>query len=256
VQEWRTHVPSAVVRLLVGIPFALALHFLICNLGWALKAMPHETGHAIAGWLMGYASIPSITQTIRFGPQLWPLNAAIVGGLCWLAWKLRTRPELSAAVIAVAVVYPFVAFSERRRDIFILWAGHGGESCFGAFFFWRALKGQLTFKDDEPAFYGYACATLGWSSWGYGVAMFYRLITSEAARYQYELATFGREEGTNDYSRIASELGWTVQKAAKTFGIGPALLIPPIGFAIWWVLDRDKLWKDPVELPPWARRGG
>jgi hypothetical protein len=244
---WSTHVPASVLNVAVGIPGAIALNFLCCGLlGWGMGAPAHEFGHAIAAWLMGYPAIPLPVVTY-WGPRSVVAFLMAWGLVATLVWHWRPRRDALIALGVVTVALWGVAL-HRTHEMFMLWAGHGGEVSFAAVFFYLALRGGLDKPHERPIY-----ATLAWSAWFNNMHMFKKLITDPGFQYRYHIQSFVGGDGTNDYSRIASHFGTTVATAA-TVGLLTSLVIPPLGVLAYWWGHRGELWDEAVALPAWLRR--
>jgi hypothetical protein len=244
---WATHLPASLVHLAAGIPAAVALNLVCCGfLGWGMGAPTHEFGHAIFGWLMGYFSIPLPVVTIRLTRSI--VVFLIVWGLiAFLVHRVRPPRKVLITLGVITLALWGLALTPQH-ELLILWGGHGGEVLFAAGFFYLALRGGLDKPYERPIY-----ATLAWSAWFNNVNMFRKLITDPGFQYVYHIQSFLMQDGTNDYSRIATQLDTTVPVAAG-FGLFTSLVIPPLGVALYWVGHRHELWEGAVVRPSWMRR--
>jgi hypothetical protein len=110
----------------------------------ALVTLFHELGHAIAGWLMGYPSIPAFDFV--YGGGLTPHGAfqksiaiAIAAGFAYAGWLFRENRKSMAIIGALFLVWFYCITREWRREIVFSGAGHAGELILAGIFFYRAL---------------------------------------------------------------------------------------------------------------------
>lgn len=110
----------------------------------ALVTLFHELGHAVAGWVMGYPSIPAfdfvygggLTHHGEFRRSV-AIAVAIV--FAWFAWQFREHHKILAIIGAAFVVWLYFVTREWRREIIFASAGHVGELVLAGIFFYRAL---------------------------------------------------------------------------------------------------------------------
>jgi hypothetical protein len=112
----------------------------------ALVTLFHELGHAVAGWLLGYPSLPAFDLVYGGGfthQGEFRLSIVIAIGLafgyCLLVF--RGRPRLTVLIGAVALVWLFVVTAEWRRELVISSAGHLSEFILAGVLFYKALAG-------------------------------------------------------------------------------------------------------------------
>lgn len=193
-------------------------------MGWFLATLMHEMGHSAFAWFLGMPSIPAISlageAAAVHGSQILPLVLAIWIGLGFGAWFLRPAAMRYTVMVAVVVTYPFLAWTDMREILHLL-GGHLGELIFAVIFFWRALVGGFTSNRIERVLY----AMLAWYLVGRNVLLCIGLVTSPAARSEYQMnGSFGL---VNDYIRIGDILGWGVEGVALLMLL-PALLVLPL----------------------------
>jgi len=106
----------------------------------------HELGHAVAGWILGYPSIPSfdfvygggITPHGRF--QL-AIALVVAGGFGYGMYLFRENRRTVALIGGCFLIWLFFVTSEWRRLLVVSAAGHASESIFAGIFLYMALAG-------------------------------------------------------------------------------------------------------------------
>ena len=126
----------------VGVGFGLAglteaLPILRAAVGY-MVVLVHEMGHAVAGWLFGYPSIPAFDFRYGGGVTLHQEQAPLLVGLVYallvfLVWVFRSNRPSLGLVIATIAVYSALVFT-KAHDAVVLAMGHGGELLFAALF--------------------------------------------------------------------------------------------------------------------------
>ena len=112
----------------------------------ALVTLFHEFGHAVAGWLMGYPSIPAfdfiygggLTHHGEFKPSI---AIAIGIAFAYMMWLFRENKKSVAIIGALFLVWLFFITREWRREIVFAGAGHAGELILAGILFYKALSG-------------------------------------------------------------------------------------------------------------------
>ena len=163
----------------------------------------HEMGHAAAGWLYGYPSIPALDFTYGGGVTIHEernllLRALMYVGLAGFAYAYRANRLTLGLIGAVTLVHAATA-SVRTHEMLILGAGHGCELLMATVFLYRALTGSACrFAAERPL---YAC--VGFFLLVFDVQFAFRLLTSPVHRAMYESAKGGGH--WMDFSRVADE---------------------------------------------------
>ncbi len=217
---------------LVGGLLWLWLPFLPIML-WFLSALVHEMGHCAGGWFFGCPGFPAINigtghaVAVHQG-QSTGLVLLIWAGLGGLAWSLRGQPLWRWLALALALLYPLLAFVTPLREFLFLAGGHGGELVFAAIFLWRAWTGAVIQDPLERPLY----AVLGFALWWSTLGLFWGLTTSSSARGRYfESGSYGL---TNDLIRIAQEhLGWYLSSTALLFLLATLAMPIALGLVAW-----------------------
>ena len=112
----------------------------------ALVTLFHELGHAVAGWLLGYPSLPAFdfvygggfTHMGAFQPMIATGIALVFAYLIWLFRENRTTMIL---IGALALVWLFFVTREWRRELAVASAGHLFEFILAGILFYKALSG-------------------------------------------------------------------------------------------------------------------
>jgi hypothetical protein len=133
-------IPGLVLAVIVyAVPF---LRFVF----HALITLFHEFGHAVAGWLLGYPSIPAFD--FAYGGGVTPhgefrlsIVLAIAGGFAYAAYHYRRNRRTLIALGAIFLVWLFFVSAEWRRQFVFSAAGHATELILAAIFFYMALAG-------------------------------------------------------------------------------------------------------------------
>ena len=112
----------------------------------AMVTLFHEFGHAVAGWLLGYFSLPAfdlvygggITHMGEFN-----LPIAIAAGcvFAWLGWVFRQNRKSLALIAVLFFGWLFIVTGEWRRELVIASAGHAAEFILAGILFYQALSG-------------------------------------------------------------------------------------------------------------------
>jgi len=209
----------------------------------AIVTLFHEFGHAVAGWLFGYASIPAFDFVYgggmtHHGP--FRLSIAIPVGcvFAYLAWLFRENKKTVAIVAALFLVWLFFVTREWRREIAFASAGHLSEFILAGILFYKAMSG-VGWKSPElerPA--------------GAFVAFFVQihgtLFAWRLTRDADFLEWYRRGKGgalMNDLEVVALDLQIWLGWAPQIEGVAKALLafsIMPIVIALVWYYERAR----------------
>jgi len=209
----------------------------------AIVTLFHEFGHAVAGWLFGYASLPAFDFVYgggmtHHGPFRLSIAVAVGCGFAYLGWLFRENKKSVAMVAALFLVWLFFVTREWRREIVFSSAGHLSEFILAGILFYKAMAG------------------VGWKSAeierpvGAFVAFFVQihsmLFAWRLTRDAEFLAWYRQGKGgalMNDLEVVALDLqiwlGWTPQIE----GVARALLvfsILPIVIALIWYYERAR----------------
>jgi hypothetical protein len=225
VSEWRKPEDDArLERWLRGLapPLALGLMFLVVRgdsgrgLASIFSAMwLHELGHAIAGWLCGFAALPGPWKTAIPEERSAIFSVLFVVGLLagavYAWWVERPRLAIALALFAEVPVVLTLGLSVRRAQAFILFAGDGGALVLGGALvatFWASPRSKLY---------------RGWLRWGFlvlGAASFATTFSLWwRARRDPDVIPFGEIDGVGDSdpSRLVDAHGWSVHGLVSSY---------------------------------------
>ncbi len=168
-------------------------------MGWLLQAIVHEGGHTLMSLALGRFALPRISldghvpyTMVSDSRMLW-LCAFVWLVLLFLAYEAWRSKFLRITATSAAVLYPFIALSNRYSQLAILLAGHGAELLFAGICLWRAQTGLFTHHQVERAAY----SIVGWYFVFSNFLMCLDLLRNPATRAQY---IAGSEPGhINDY---------------------------------------------------------
>lgn len=201
-----------------------------------LTTLVHEMGHAAAGWLFGYPSVPAFDFTYGGGMTLQQdrvplLVVAVAAAGGWGAWALRDHAGPRNGAIALLAAYALLA-ATRGHEAVIVAMGHGGELLFATLFLHRALSGRGCTAPLERPLYG----VVGWFIVLSDVGFAWRLLTSSLHRELYEEAKGGGH--WMDFSRLAEEfLHVRLETIAAVFLV--LCLVPPVASVLAQRLRSD-----------------
>lgn len=167
----------------------------------------HEFGHAAAGWIFGYFSIPSFDFVFGGGitissERIWLIVAIVYFLFALAAWFVRDHKPLLAVLGATVVIYTALMLTSWHEAL-IIGIGHGMELIFGGIFLYRAFGNRTIMAAVERPIYAFLGFFLliynGWLAW--------RLMTEVSFRQSY-LSAKG-ELLAMDYTRLAYDY-WNV----------------------------------------------
>jgi len=190
----------------------------------------HELGHAVAGWLFGYPSVPAFDFTYGGGVTLHqqqvPLLVGLVfAGLGWMGWLLRPNRAGVALVAALTAIYALL-LATSGHEIAMVAMGHGGELVFATLFLHRALSGRGCKLEAERPLY----AWIGFHIVFHDLRFAWGLLTSGFAREMYEDAKGGGH--WMDFSRLAEEFFRVPLETVAFFFLLMCLLPPAFAVAL------------------------
>jgi hypothetical protein len=112
----------------------------------AIVTLFHEFGHAVAGWLLGYASLPAFDFVYgggmtHHGPFRVSIAVAVGLGFAYLGWLFRENKKSVAIVVVLFLFWLFLVTREWRREITFASAGHLAEFILAGILFYKALAG-------------------------------------------------------------------------------------------------------------------
>jgi hypothetical protein len=209
----------------------------------AIVTLFHEFGHAVAGWLFGYASLPAFDIVYgggltHYGPFRLSIALAVACGFAYLGWLFRENRKSLGIVAALFLVWLFFVTREWRRELVVGVAGHLSEFILAGILFYKALAG------------------VGWKApdferpLGAFVAFFVQIhSTLFAWRLLHDagfLAWYRRGKGgalMNDLESIALDLQIWLGIEPGIEGVTRALLVfsvLPVIVALIWYFERAR----------------
>lgn len=229
----------------LGIGFALAIATQIFPLLEMLVGyfvvLVHEMGHALAGWLFGYPSLPAFDftygggVTTHAGQQSHLIVGLVLACLAALGFAFRGNRLTLSLLAALAALYAGLAFTSAHEAAIVAF-GHGAELVFAFVFLQRAFTGNACALPAERPLY----AWLGFHVVLHNLVFAFGLATSALAREQYADAKGGGH--WMDFSRLAREhLGTSLETVAVVFLV-LSIATPLLAFAWSWLgPQRDAL---------------
>lgn len=212
---------GAGLGLAVGTQIFTALEILV---GYFV-VLVHEFGHAAAGWLFGYPSVPAFDFAYGGGVTVHRDQSRLVIGLVFagfaaLAWALRRNVLGVAVVLGLALAYA-LALVTPWHEIVMISMGHGAELLFAVLFLARAASGNAcTYEVERPLY-----AWIGFHIVLYDLRFAHGLLTSPVERWAYANAKGGGH--WMDFSRLANEYAHTgLEHVAAIFFL--LCLFPPV----------------------------
>jgi hypothetical protein len=206
---WRTLAVAFVPSVLLGWFFPFRV------MGEGISFLVHELGHTLVAWFFGCSAMPAVVMTIVFAQSL-AVAAIVQGALVFLAVKYRHAPRWNVLFAAVALVYPFLAFTKGHLVAFDL-AGHLAEAAFAAWAFRRAVDGE------RPEWEGPVWAFFAFYLVARNVTLFGGVAFSAAARTDYLTVAIA---GQNDLVKVAARTG--VALPALAFLTALVCLVVPL----------------------------
>lgn len=207
--SWNT-LPAAVRALVVAFVPSILLgwFFPFRVMGEGISFLVHELGHTLVAWFFGCSALPAIVLTVVFA-QSRVVAAIVWGALVFLAVKYRRAPGWNALFISVAVLYPFVAFTQAHVSAFDL-GGHLAELAFASWAFRRAVRGgRAEWERPVWAFFAFYLVARNVKLFG-GVAL------SASARTDYLTVAIA---GQNDMVKIAERTGVSLTAIAAVTAV-------------------------------------
>lgn len=112
----------------------------------AIVTLFHEFGHAVAGWLMGYPSLPAFDFVYgggltHHGQFRLSIAIAIGGVFVYLGYLFRENKKALGLIGALFLVWLFLITREWRRELLFASAGHLAEFILAGILFYKALAG-------------------------------------------------------------------------------------------------------------------
>lgn len=209
----------------------------------AIVTLFHELGHAIAGWLFGYASIPAFDFVYgggmtHHGPFRLSIAIAVACGFAYLGWLFRENKKSVAIVGVLFAVWLLFVTKEWRREIVFASAGHLVEFILAGIFFYKALAGvgwrAPEFERPIGAFVAFFVQI-------HSTHFAWRLINDPAFLAWYREGKGGAL--MNDLEVVALDLQIWLGWAPQVEGVAKMLLVfsvLPTVVALVWYFERAR----------------
>lgn len=185
----------------------------------------HEIGHAVAGWLFGFVSLPTFDfeygggMTYHLSGRLWPLQIAwLLAAAAGLGYLYQMR-EFGMLVVAgvLSAFYVFLAFTSWH-EAFIVFMGHGGELLIASFCLLRVFAKNTVSLTER-----YLNMIFGVFIFGRNMILLGGIYLSDIAREAYAMQK-GREMA-GDFDRFADLLNISIHAAVMVGMAVMALLL-------------------------------
>lgn len=113
----------------------------------ALVTLFHEFGHAVAGWLLGYPSLPAFDLMYgggftHQGEFKLPIALLVAGLFAYIAYLNRDNRKGLLIVGAIFLVWLLFVTREWRRELVIASAGHLSEFILAGVMLYKAITGE------------------------------------------------------------------------------------------------------------------
>jgi len=209
----------------------------------AMITLFHELGHAMAGWLMGYPSIPAfdfmygggLTHHGEFSVVIALVIAAIFG---YGAWIFRRNRRTLTLVVVLFIVWLIFVTAEWRRELVFASAGHLSEFILAGTFFYMAISGVGWRNPDVERPLGAFVAFF---------VQIHSMMFALRLRNDPEFLSMYREgKGgalMNDLEVVAADLNIYLRINLGIEGVAGLLLLfsfVPIVVALLWYLKRSR----------------
>ena len=196
-----------------------------------LLILVHEFGHAIAGWLYGYPSVPAFDFVYGGGVTPYQSRKIIIVIVVYLLFAslfylYRKKSFTLVFLLIIVILYTVFAFTSGHQVI-ILFMGHGFELIFAIVFLYRAFSGSSIIVPIERPLYAF----LGFFIVFIDIRFAHRLMTSTAFRADYGAAKGGGH--WMDFSRIAEEFLNVQLTSVAAFFFVLCVLTPIAAFLIF-----------------------
>lgn len=202
----------------------------------AFLTLVHELGHAAAGWIFGYPSIPAFDFTYGGGVTIHQDRSQWLLGLAYLLlfgalFRLRQRPRAFWWTAAALVCYALLAHT-AAHDLLIVAMGHGFELLFAGIFLYRAISGRGCIYAAERPLYAFVSFFILLSDLYFA----HRLHNSPTFRSEYRSAKGGGD--WMDFSRLAREYLHTDLPTVATLFLVGCLLVPLASWLVFRYRER------------------
>jgi hypothetical protein len=209
----------------------------------AMVTLFHELGHAVAGWLMGYPSLPAFDFVYgggltHHGQFRLSIALAIAALFAYLIWLFRENRVTAATIAVLFLVWLVFVTREWRRELIFASAGHAFEFILSGAFFYMALSGTGWRNPDVERPLG---AFIAFFVQIHAMVFAWKLATDEGAREAYRIGKGGAM--MNDLEVVALDLQIWLGVAPGIEGVAKGFLIfalLPFVIALLWHFERTR----------------
>ncbi|HET8774258.1 MAG TPA: hypothetical protein VFP80_10720 [Thermoanaerobaculia bacterium] len=209
----------------------------------AIVTLFHEFGHAVAGWLLGYVSIPAFDFVYgggmtHHGPFRLSIAVAVGLGFAYLAWLFRENKKSVAIVGVLFAFWLLLVTREWRREIAFASAGHLAEFILAGILFYKALAGVGWRMPELERPLG---AFVAFFVQIHSTLFAWRLIQDQSFLAWYRKGKGGAL--MNDLEVVALDLQIWLGYAPQIEGVAKALLVfsvLPTVVALVWYFERTR----------------
>jgi len=231
--EWKLRAAA------IPIAFALALAFHTWATGHFLQrtflTMPlHELGHAVTGWVCGFAAIPGLWKTIIPESRTLLVTAVLVVALAYGAYRAWTGQRMmmfGAVAVAALLVFLGVTADVDDAQAAITFGGDAGAIVIGT---------ALVLTMFAPPASRLRTNQLRWGFLAIGAAAYVdTFATWWSARRDTDAIPFGEIEGVglSDPSKLQDIFSWSTRQLVDRYvlvGTTCAIVILAVwAFATW-----------------------
>lgn len=191
----------------------------------------HEIGHAAAGWMFGFISLPTFDfehgggMTYHLTGRLWPLQIAwllaAAAGIGYL-YKMREIGFLAVASVLI-VFYTLLAFTSWH-EAFIVFMGHGGELLVASFCLLRVFSKNTVSLTER-----YLNMIFGAFVFGRNMILLGGVYLSDIAREAYAMQK--GQEMAGDFDRLADLLNISIHGAVMVGMVFMGMLLAALLYA-------------------------
>ena len=209
----------------------------------AIVTLFHEFGHAVAGWLLGYPSIPAFDFVYgggmtHHGAFRMSIAVAVACGFAYLGWLFRENKKAIAIIVVIFLAWLFLVTREWRREIAFASAGHLAEFILAGILFYKSLAGvgwrAPDFERPLGAFVAFFVQI-------HSTLFAWRLIHDQEFLDWYRQGKGGAL--MNDLEAVALELQIRLGIAPQIEGVAKMLIVfsvLPTIIALVWYFERAR----------------
>lgn len=209
----------------------------------AIVTLFHELGHAIAGWLLGYPSLPAFDFVYgggftHKGQFRLTIAVAVALAFAYLLWLFRENRRSMTIVAVIFGIWLVFVTREWRRELAVASAGHAFEFVLAGIFFYKALSGTGW---KSPEFERPLGAFIAFFVQIHSTFFAWRLINDAEFLSRYREGKGGAL--MNDLEVVALDLQIYLAVNPEIIGVAKMLLmfsVLPTVIALIWYLERGR----------------